>query len=124
MRQPRLRCARRWLATSALVNGALRAAVIAAYPRLAGDTKMYASTRVPDDRDNVAAICDRGPIMHSYRYTIALLAFASLFTASTSWAQVAPRTVTGVVRDSTGRPLENAVIALDPLGAIRATRAD
>jgi hypothetical protein len=39
-------------------------------------------------------------------------------------AQATPRTITGVVRDTSGRPLENAVIALDPNGGVRATRAD
>ena len=85
---------------------------------------MYARTGVPDDRDNITANVDRDPRVRSCRYTIALLVCASLFTASTTWAQIAPRTVTGVVRDSTGRPLANAVVALDPVGAIRATRAD
>lgn len=39
-------------------------------------------------------------------------------------AQAIPRTITGVVRDTSGRPLENAVVALDPNGGVRATRAD
>ena len=43
---------------------------------------------------------------------------------ATAEGQVGSRTVVGTVRDSAGRPLENAVIALDPAGAIRSTRAD
>jgi hypothetical protein len=39
-------------------------------------------------------------------------------------AQAVPRTVVGVVRDSAGRPLENAVVALNPNTDVRATRAD
>jgi hypothetical protein len=39
-------------------------------------------------------------------------------------AQVVPRTVSGVVHDSGGRPLANAVIGLDPSDKSRATRAD
>ena len=38
--------------------------------------------------------------------------------------QAVPRTLTGVVRDTLGRPLEDAVIVLNPTGAQRATRAD
>ena len=39
-------------------------------------------------------------------------------------AQAVPRTLTGVVSDTLGRPLEDAVIVLNPMGAQRATRAD
>ncbi len=39
-------------------------------------------------------------------------------------AQARPGTISGIVRDSAGRPLENAVIGLDPSGKSRATRAD
>lgn len=39
-------------------------------------------------------------------------------------AQAAPRNVVGTVRDSLGRPLEDAVIVLNPMTASRATRAD
>lgn len=38
-------------------------------------------------------------------------------------AQVVARSISGVVRDTLGRPLENAVIALNPVEAVRATRA-
>jgi len=38
--------------------------------------------------------------------------------------QAVPRTVTGSVQDTTGRPLEGAVIVLNPLGAMRAARTD
>jgi carboxypeptidase family protein len=38
--------------------------------------------------------------------------------------QAVPRTLTGVVRDTLGRPLEDAVIVLNPMGAQRAMRAD
>ena len=54
---------------------------------------------------------------------IAMWVVASAAPA-TAKGQVVSRTVVGTVRDSAGRPLENAVIALDPTGAIRATRAD
>ena len=57
-------------------------------------------------------------------FRIGVLAGASLLAASVSRAQITPGTLTGVVRDSAGRPLENAAIALDPTGAVRATRAD
>jgi Carboxypeptidase regulatory-like domain len=43
---------------------------------------------------------------------------------ATAEGQAVSRTVQGTVRDSAGHPLENAAIALDPTGAIRATRAD
>lgn len=39
-------------------------------------------------------------------------------------AQVAPRTVSGSVHDSVGRPLEGAVIVLNPMDAMRAARTD
>lgn len=39
-------------------------------------------------------------------------------------AQASPRSVSGVVRDTTGRPLADASIALDPDGDIRVARAD
>jgi hypothetical protein len=42
----------------------------------------------------------------------------------TALAQALPRTLTGVVRDSAGRPLENAVIALNPNSDTRVARAD
>lgn len=35
-----------------------------------------------------------------------------------------PRVVSGIIRDSDGHPLENAVIALDPSGATRTTRSN
>ncbi len=38
--------------------------------------------------------------------------------------QAVPRTLTGVVRDTLGRPLGDAVIVLNPMGSQRATRAD
>lgn len=38
--------------------------------------------------------------------------------------QAVPRALTGVVRDTSGRPLEDAVIVLNPMEAQRATRAD
>jgi hypothetical protein len=46
------------------------------------------------------------------------------FVAAPLGAQVVPRTINGVVRDTLGRPLEDAVIVLNPMGAQRATRAD
>lgn len=39
-------------------------------------------------------------------------------------AAVGAQTVTGVVRDTTGRPLPNTAVALDPEGSIRGTRTD
>lgn len=39
-------------------------------------------------------------------------------------AQAVPRTISGVVRDTAGRPLEGAVIVLNPMQAMRAARAD
>jgi hypothetical protein len=39
-------------------------------------------------------------------------------------AQAVPRTLGGTVRDTLGRPLEGAVIVLNPMEAMRATRAD
>lgn len=39
-------------------------------------------------------------------------------------AQAVPRTVSGTVHDSLGRPLENAVIVLNPMQAMRAARSD
>src|SRR5688572_28043144 len=51
---------------------------------------------------------------------------SSVLAASATGAQTqtTPRVLTGVVKDSAGRLLENAVIALDPSGDVRATRAD
>lgn len=39
-------------------------------------------------------------------------------------AQAVPRTLSGTVRDTVGRPLEGAVIVLNPMEAMRAARAD
>lgn len=39
-------------------------------------------------------------------------------------AQAVPRTVSGVVRDTLGQPLEDAVVVLNPTEALRAGRAD
>ena len=39
-------------------------------------------------------------------------------------AQVTPGTLSGIIRDTTGRPLQDAVVVLDPNGDIRAARAD
>ena len=44
--------------------------------------------------------------------------------ASSSRAQAVPRTLTGTVRDTAGRPLEGAVVVLNPMQAMRAARAD
>ena len=55
--------------------------------------------------------------------TLALLAAITLPLARTG-AQVAPRTIDGVVRDTTGRPLSGAAIALDPGLQGRGTTAD
>ncbi len=52
------------------------------------------------------------------------LAFSLAAHTSSASAQAVPRTVSGVVRDTLGRPLEDAVIVLNPMGAQRATRAD
>jgi hypothetical protein len=49
---------------------------------------------------------------------------AALIVATNLGAQVVPRTVTGVVYDSAGRPLPGAAVALDPNGDMRGMRAD
>ena len=41
-----------------------------------------------------------------------------------SFAQATPGTLSGVVRDSAGRPLRDAVVVLDPNNDLRATRTD
>ena len=46
------------------------------------------------------------------------------FATAPLGAQTIPRTISGVVRDSSGRALEGAVIVLNPMDAMRATRAD
>lgn len=55
-----------------------------------------------------------------------LIALTLVFVApvTSAHAQAVPRTLNGVVRDTVGRPLEDAVIVLNPMGAQRATRAD
>ncbi len=58
------------------------------------------------------------------RHFAALAISGLLAWAPHAAAQVSPRTIVGVVRDSAGRPLESAVISLDPTGTSRATRAD
>jgi hypothetical protein len=55
--------------------------------------------------------------------SVLLICLALLLPEAVS-AQARPRSVSGVVRDSAGRPLGNAGIALDPDGSTRATRAD
>jgi hypothetical protein len=50
----------------------------------------------------------------------ALLTFAPCALAG----QASPRTLTGLVTDSAGQPLVNAVVALDPNEAVRATRTN
>jgi carboxypeptidase family protein len=52
------------------------------------------------------------------------LAFSLAAHTTAATAQAVPRTLSGVVRDTLGRPLEDAVIVLNPMGAQRATRAD
>lgn len=54
---------------------------------------------------------------------IAIVAALSAPTQVTM-AQATPGTLTGIVRDSAGRPLRDAVVVLDPNTDIRATRAD
>jgi Carboxypeptidase regulatory-like domain len=54
----------------------------------------------------------------------AALAIGLMLIAGETAAQGPTSMVAGVVRDSTGRPLAQAVVALDPGGDIRATRAD
>ena len=57
-----------------------------------------------------------------WRELIALtLAFVAPMTSAQS--QAVSRTLSGVVRDTLGRPLEDAVVVLNPMGAQRATRA-
>jgi len=51
-----------------------------------------------------------------------ILSLVAPLTAA--FGQAVPRALTGVVRDTLGRPLEDAVIVLNPMGAQRATRAD
>src|SRR4030095_4423611 len=85
---------------------------------------MYATTGLPNDREGVAASFARRPHVRTWRYGMGLVACASLFSASNTWAQIAPRALTGVVKDSMGRVLENAVLSLDLAGEQRATRAD
>src|SRR5215204_1840063 len=52
------------------------------------------------------------------------VAGAGVLLAARASAQTPPRTLVGIVRDSAGRPLENAVVALNPNADVRATRAD
>jgi hypothetical protein len=69
---------------------------------------------------------ERG-MMSRLRFRTLGLAIASLVLAPItheSGAQVTPGTVTGVVRDTSGRPLSGAGVALDPEGAIRVARTD
>jgi len=49
---------------------------------------------------------------------------ASAVISRAGMAQAVPRTLSGVVRDSSGRPLEGAVIAINPNAGPRTTRAD
>jgi len=55
--------------------------------------------------------------------TVTLIA-AVILAPSLLRAQAVPRAISGIVRDTLRRPLESAVISLDPTGASRATRAD
>ena len=52
-----------------------------------------------------------------------LLTLLCVATPGAIQAQAVARTVSGFVRDSMGRPLDNAVIALNPIGKVIATRA-
>ena len=54
---------------------------------------------------------------------IAIVAALSAST-QTTMAQATPGALTGMVRDSAGRPLRDAVVVLDPITDIRATRVD
>lgn len=58
------------------------------------------------------------------RLDLMALALCLVASVTAAQAQAVPRTLTGVVRDTMGRPLEDAVIVLNPMGAQRATRAD
>src|SRR5688572_19936570 len=59
-----------------------------------------------------------------FLFCILVASVIAITAPVTAQGQVVSRAVVGTVRDSAGRPLENAVIALDPAGAIRSTRAD
>ena len=60
----------------------------------------------------------------SNRLNLIALSFCLAAPVTAAQGQAVPRTLTGVVRDTLGRPLEDAVIVLNPAGAQRATRAD
>lgn len=55
---------------------------------------------------------------------LSAVAIASLLVAGEASGQATPRTITGTVRDTLGRPLSDVVVALDPNRAVRATRTD
>ena len=63
--------------------------------------------------------------MSSAQYWSSRIALAALLAAPMRFLPAqAPGTLSGVVRDSLGRPLADAVVVLDPSDDIRATRAD
>ena len=61
---------------------------------------------------------------HGRRVAVMLMVTLVVAVSRTAVAQQTPRVVSGAVRDSVGRPLENAVIVLDPSEETRATRAN
>lgn len=62
--------------------------------------------------------------MRAITRLLLLVLFVAGFAPRLLLSQVRPRAISGVVRDSTGRPLGGAGIALDPNGSPRVTRAD
>ena len=93
-------------------------------PGLKRDGAVYNARELPKDPDAIASVIAFTPSVRSWLFRVGLVASAAAISAEPAIAQSGPRVLTGVVKDSLGRPLENAVVSLDPTGAIRATRAD
>jgi hypothetical protein len=87
------------------------------------------SASVALERSDLSCVAGATPsgavVLHSTdRLNLIAVAFCLAAPATAAQGQAVPRTLTGVVRDTLGRPLEDAVIVLNPMGAQRATRAD